>query len=604
MLSSSSLSIGGIARAKAIALARELGVQQLVPALLRFLRTVGEDWFERQADWPLFDTDITDDGSPFELSLALEGDQAELRVLAEAQQAPYDLDSNWRAGVRTTQQLAHEHDLDLSRFHRVVELFRPIPGPARFAIWHAAAFSDGKAPLYKIYFNPSARGCGTEEATVEEALLRLRMRESWSFLSRKLAQAPGARLAFFSLDLHAGTDARLKVYVAFPDATADVIEAGLTGSSDFRPGEAASFIRQVTGRAGPFSARPLLACYAFCAGRPAPNVTLHVPVRCYLADDARVLEACGGLLGARADTLGRALRAMAGRPLSGQGGLLTYASLRCHSRDSRLTLYLSPQLYTQQTGVHASDTPLRSSMVAPRAAGLGASPFAPTMLTVQDAIQRARLLLRQHPFIQRLERGADLGQLRSMTRALTFFVMCFQDVLRLARMTISDPTLRTISETHELEDRGHEQWFLHDAQRLDSACDLRTVFSSEHDAVRDVSYGLIAEVLGADDDRQRLAVVLCLEAAGAEFFHRVIAQLERLGAADGLRYFARSHQAVEENHEVFENDTQLTLASIPAPQDVLPAVLRSVERSFVAIARLADEMERVMRSSEPTRSVA
>ena len=605
MLSNPSLSIGGLARAKANALARELGVPQLTPALLRFLRNVGEDWFEREADWPLFDTDITDDGSPFELSLALEGAQVELRVLAEAQQAPYDLDSNWRAGLRVTQLLAREHALDLSRFQRIVELFRPSPAaPARFAIWHAAAFSEGNAPLHKIYVSPSARGAGTEEATVEEALTRLGMRESWSFLSRKLARASGARLTFFSLDLHAGADARVKVYVAYPDATAESMDAELVGTSNFRAGEAASFIRQVTGRAAQFSARPLLACYAFCADQPAPVATLHVPVRCYLPDDARVLEACTGFLGGHADTLGRALRAMAGGPLHGRRGMLTYASLRYRAHTSRLTLYLSPQLYTQDTGVHVTDTPARSSAVAPRSEGLGSSSAVPTMLAVQDAIQRARLPLRQHPFIQRLEHGVELVQLRSMTRALTFFVMCFQDVLRLARMTIRDPLLRAISEVHEREDRGHEEWFLHDAQRLDSACDLRTVFSSEHDAVRDASYGLIAEVLGAADDRQRLAVVLCLEAAGAEFFHRVIAQLERLGAADGLRYFARSHQAVEESHEVFESDGQLTLASIPAPEDVLPAVLRSVERSFVAIAQLADEMERVMRCSEPTRSVA
>lgn len=612
MLSNPSLSIGEVARLKSGALAREFRVEHLTSELLRILRYVGDDWFDRQTgSGPWFDTDITDDGSPFELSVALEGAQPELRVLAEAQEAPFDLHSNWRAGLRATERLAHDYALDLERFHRVKELFAPGPDASgRFAIWHAAAVAEGRAPLLKVYFNPAARGGHRASATVETALARLGMSEAWAFLVNKLEREPSARLAFFSLDLRAGEQARVKVYIAYPNANASTVDEGLLGSAEYTAGDATRFIRRVTGQAGPFDERPLLVCHAFCSGQAGSHATLHVPVRCYVQDDAAVLDACAAQLGPQREAAVRALSAMAGRALGDQAGLITYASVRSTAGSQRLTLYLAPELYASRSHAvttrpvpHNSYPAPHNSYVAPRGHGLG-SPTALTMLTVQDAIHRARLLLQQHPFIQRLEHGADIGQLQSMTRAMTFFVMCFQDVLRLARMVISDPMLRSIAEVHEREDRGHEQWFLHDAQRLDSACDLRTVFSTEFDTVRDVSYSLIAEVLSAQDDRQRLAVVLCLEAAGGEFFHRVISRLERLGADQGLRYFARGHQHVEESHEVFESDTQLTLASIPAPADVLALVLQSVERSFVAMAQLADALERVMRDAERTRSVA
>jgi hypothetical protein len=228
----------------------------------------------------------------------------------------------------------------------------------------------------------------------------------------------------------------------------------------------------------------------------------------------------------------------------------------------------------------------------------------PTMLAVDDAIQRARLELRNHAFIQRLQRGASMEQLRSMARGLTFFVMTFQDVLRLARATTTERVLRGIAETHEAEDRGHDQWFLHDARCLGSSCDVQEIFSVEHAVVRDLCYALISEVLCAPSDQQRLSVVLCLEAAGGEFFDRVITVLESIGASEGLRYFARSHQTIEENHDVFDVEAQQRLLSIPIPSDVLESVLRSVERVFLSMTRLADELERRMAAYDRVRSVA
>jgi DMATS type aromatic prenyltransferase len=601
------VSLGDSARMMSDVLARELGVDACSDELIRVLRGIAADWFDLEiGDTPPFGTDITDDGSPFEFSAAFEGPSVELRILAEAQQFPYDIESNWHAGLAANQRLERDFGVDLSGFDRVKDLFQPGPqseGP--FAIWHAAALREGESPLLKVYLNPSARGAGRERATVREAMRRLGRAASWTFIEEQLAANSAVSIRFFALDLVAGKTARVKVYLAHADADTDTIERATRRSRGYRAGEVRDFVEAVAGSTGPFSDRPLLVCHAFSGRSAVPVSTVHVPVRCYVNHDAQVLGRCEQLIEpALRPGLWRAAQRVSGRELDRGAGFVTYASARCDVSVRRLTLYLAPQLYSCQELPRIRSVPPANSFVAPRGAAVGLGAARPSMLTVQDAIHRAQLLLREHPFIQRLNHGADLAQVRSMTRALTFFVMSFQDVLRLSRMTIVDPALRAMAETHEREDHGHDQWFLHDAQRLGAASDLPTVFSSDHEAVRDVSYRLIAEVLTATDDTRRLAVVLCLEAAGAEFFHRVIGLLDRLGVAGDMRYFARSHQAVEESHEVFDSDAQLALASVQIPAGSLGAVLGSVERSFVAISRLADEMERRMALCERDRSVA
>ena len=190
-----------------------------------------------------------------------------------------------------------------------------------------------------------------------------------------------------------------------------------------------------------------------------------------------------------------------------------------------------------------------------------------------------------------------------MAQSLTFWVLSFQDILRLGGTLVTDPRLVPLARTHAEEDAGHEQWFLSDVELLGAARDLRWVFSHEHTTVRDISYRVVSEVLSARDDRARVAVLLSLDAIGGLFFGLVVSRLEQLGLDEGLQYFARSHQEVEENHEVFEADAHLKLMNIELPEEHVEDVLGAVRRTFAALCALADELDLQMSARRPLRAV-
>jgi hypothetical protein len=180
---------------------------------------------------------------------------------------------------------------------------------------------------------------------------------------------------------------------------------------------------------------------------------------------------------------------------------------------------------------------------------------------------------------------------------MAFFVMCFQDVLRLAHSRSTDPQIVALARTHALEDKGHDQWYLRDVERLGSECSVHALFSEDREVIRDVAYGQIADVIKASHDCTRLAVALSLEVIGAEFFEKTIGFLERVGRAHGLEYFARRHQQIEQGHGVFEDDVQRQLEAIPVPDDSMVEVLAAVHRTFDGMELLADDLERSFRAS-------
>jgi hypothetical protein len=71
-----------------------------------------------------------------------------------------------------------------------------------------------------------------------------------------------------------------------------------------------------------------------------------------------------------------------------------------------------------------------------------------------------------------------------------------------------------------------------------------------------------------------------------------------------MRYFARSHQHVEEAHEVFEDGAQDRLRQQPFDPGALPEVRRAVEQTFEAMTRLGDHSERAIQSLRKERMSA
>jgi hypothetical protein len=291
--------------------------------------------------WP---SDITDDHSPFEFSLAIDDHGPELRMLTETRAEVPSIRANWDSALSLTRELARDYAMDLGRLEAVEDLFVPTENCPRFALWHAVCLRRGKAPDFKIYLNPQARDPQTAPHLVETALTRLGLRDAYAHLP---PLGPLDELCYFSLDLSPARDARVKLYIAHRLATPTRIEAAVATALGYEPGRATAFCRAMAESDGPFNARPVLTCLSFVAGSVQPTTaTVHFPVRSYAPNDQVVASRVVRYL-KRADSAlyESALGAFARRPLADRSGMQTYVSLRLMTGRDRLTVYLAPEAY-------------------------------------------------------------------------------------------------------------------------------------------------------------------------------------------------------------------------------------------------------------------
>ena len=328
----------------------------------RFFTFMCGTWGTRRiGTTPPWKSDITDDHTPFELSLAIEAGQPEVRFLMESQrrQGPTTLRSTWEDGLALNTRLSQEFGVDLTRFERVKDLFEPVNPGARFALWHAFFLKNGR-PDIKLYLNPSARGSEHAHEVVRQALERLGFAGAWRCLSERVLRGGQSRIIYFSLDLSAHRAARVKLYLAHPDATADELEAVMSLAKEYVPGEAWVFCQALKGHTGSFGkARSALTCLAFTSDddeRPY-SVTLHVPVRCFARSDEQAMERIRFLQEPAAHAvLRKAVRALAHRPLSAGTGLVQWASMRRQDGQVRTTFYLATEAYGAAAFQHQAET--------------------------------------------------------------------------------------------------------------------------------------------------------------------------------------------------------------------------------------------------------
>jgi hypothetical protein len=207
---------------------------------------------------------------------------------------------------------------------------------------------------------------------------------------------------------------------------------------------------------------------------------------------------------------------------------------------------------------------------------------------IERAIEDHKKQFAQHPFLKWLESTGAIEDFHGMAKRLTFFVLCFQDMLRLVRLHVSHPQLSAFTRTHEAEDKGHDKWFLSDLQHFGITVEVSWVFGPAHETARDISYEIVAEILRARDDWSRLAVLLSLEGAGAECFGRAIGFLERLGKDQGLKYFARHHQRVEQEHEVFDPEKRRSLLGSRLSMGSFEHSRRAINQTFSSMTKFMD----------------
>lgn len=303
----------------------------------------------RVGDASPWKSDISDDHTPFELSLALEADRPEVRFLIEAQNSPTTLQTSWDDGLALNQRLNQTFSVPLEGFNKVKDLFEPRNPEARFSLWHAFCLKpDGRAEI-KVYLNPQARGPEHANAVVQEALARLGFANAWRFLSEVVMRRGAQDQAlYFSLDLSGQVVSRVKIYVAHRNAAPADIEAAMSLAKEYEPGEARAFCASIQGEEDFSGQRSTLTCWAFTSDddeRPY-SVTLHCPIRCYAANDRDALRRIRTVLDPRSHAvLDRAVWALANRRLDAGVGLIQWASMRREGGKMRATFYLAAEAY-------------------------------------------------------------------------------------------------------------------------------------------------------------------------------------------------------------------------------------------------------------------
>lgn len=181
-----------------------------------------------------------------------------------------------------------------------------------------------------------------------------------------------------------------------------------------------------------------------------------------------------------------------------------------------------------------------------------------------------------------------------MAPGLTFFILNFQDVLRLNAELVTDPLLAGIAREQRKDDLGHDHWFLSDLAILGLEPDVRWLFGRQHQRTRDTAYEITAEMLAATHDASRIAVALALEATGAVYFSRVHHFFEKLGASEGLQFFAASHWEVEQSHAMFDDEHEALLAAYPLTPAQREAAQQAATNVFTAVSRMCIQLSRRM----------
>jgi DMATS type aromatic prenyltransferase len=302
---------------------------------------------------PAWPSDIADDHSPVEFSIAFnDAEPPILRILAETPGTRPDTLRNMSAGYAFLAGQAARQGLSTHRLDSVRDLFDVDDPQGAFGLWCSVVFHSGRAPEFKVYYNPEVAGADRAPLLVGEALRRLGLGDSYRAMLTH-AVRPGQlgradRLAFFALDLHDGPQSRVKLYLSHHDAEAADVARAAAIVDDVDPAEVAAFCT-AAGGPGVFGGRPLIGSYTLTEAADKPvGYSVYVPIRDYVTDDAEALDRTAALLdryGFDPALLDRAVAAVTSRAPADGVGLIAHVSLRLGRPRPGVTVYLSSEAY-------------------------------------------------------------------------------------------------------------------------------------------------------------------------------------------------------------------------------------------------------------------
>jgi DMATS type aromatic prenyltransferase len=388
------------------ALADAAGLQAELPDMVRiFTRLLGGAASSPRTS-PAYPSDVVDDHTPYELSIAFGSSASrgldiasaptpELRMLVETTDGDTSLAGRWSAGRAAGVWLRDEYGADLRRLDRIADLFEPRADAGLLALWHAIVFRAGARPEVKVYLDLRSRGRALAPAVLEEALARLDLAAAYPRVMREAGRRGPAldELVYFSLDLAEHDRARVKVYFRHHRATAGDLERVVGKFGGVGQGEVRDFMGRILGHEGPYIARPPVSCWSFTGGEPT-GATLYAPIAYFVRDDA---EASGRIRrwltaqGLDATRYDACVAAFARRPLATGVGLHSYVSWKREAGSPKVTCYLAPEAYQTFPPQALSSRPLPPPS-RPRTA--------PDLVRWYENVERCT----DHPLFQRLAR--------------------------------------------------------------------------------------------------------------------------------------------------------------------------------------------------------
>ena len=313
---------------------------------------LGEAGKRRLSEGPLWPSDVADDATPVEFSVALDdtGDRA-VRVLGEVIAEKPSMVANVAAARRFLNSMSERLGIPTDRFEAVQDVFLPDEPQGKFAFWYSMIFRPNASPKLKVYFNPAARGEDRAAELVAEGFRRLGMEDAYDAATEySVSRGDLDKFTFFAVDLDDSPLSRVKLYISHFSATAEAPVQASEAVDGIDRDSINEFCDLLGGGTESFDGRPLVSSYSFVESdlkRPG-NYSLYLPIRDYVADDvearARVvsfLESRGG----DAAGLDRAIRALTDRPLHEGRGLLAHVSLRLGQFGTGTTIYLSSEAY-------------------------------------------------------------------------------------------------------------------------------------------------------------------------------------------------------------------------------------------------------------------
>jgi DMATS type aromatic prenyltransferase len=316
------------------------------------LRNLVQPWANvRQTERNGWVSEISDDNTPIEFSVAMRGGSTDVRVLFEPQASVPTISAYRQASLALHDRLEREFGADLRRFRQVQDVFAPEDMSGPFAIWCSAVFSPGNFPVFKSYFNTQARGVGLAPALVEDALSRLGMRNAWGAIGQSIARRGPYldELKYFALDLSSHKLARVKVYARHHNATPSDLEAACALQGEAAPGRALEFAAELAD-GGVLAKRASFTCAAFVEGQDRPSsITLYIPICAYAKDDRVIRDRVAGYLRAHGmDAAGyeRLINHFSNRPLEAGVGMQSWIAIKRDPSNPEFTVYLSTEAYS------------------------------------------------------------------------------------------------------------------------------------------------------------------------------------------------------------------------------------------------------------------